>query len=81
MSCLDWLKAQDAYPAINHTEDLMLEFGNEAPKKRQLNSDIAEVKSLCDHWNLLEIVCCHTHTRRFDMFENQFSPSPSKNVH
>ena len=58
MSCTDWKKAQDAYPAIKHMRELIKEFGHGASNKRQLKSAMAELKSLCDHWNLLEIVHC-----------------------
>ena len=35
---------------------LMEEYGDVAPTSEQLLSELAEVKSLCQHWRLLEIV-------------------------
>ena len=56
MQCPDWEKAQDADPVIKHMKEFMVEFGDVAPNKVQLNSELAAVKSLCLHWNLLEII-------------------------
>ena len=35
---------------------LMEEYGDVAPTKEQLLPELAEVKSLCQHWRLLEII-------------------------
>ena len=56
MQCTDWERAQDADPVIKRLTELMREFVDIAPKKVQLRSDPAEVKSFCKHWNLLEII-------------------------
>ena len=56
MQCPDWERAQDADPVIKHMKSLMQEYGDVAPTKEQLLPELAEVKSLCQHWKLLEIV-------------------------
>jgi len=35
---------------------LMEEYGDVAPTSEQWLSELAEVKSLCQHWRLLEII-------------------------
>ena len=47
MQCSDWERAQDADPVIKRMKILM---------KEQLLPELAEVKSLCQHWKLLEII-------------------------
>ena len=37
-------------------KSLMKEYGDVAPTKEQLLLELAEVKNLCQHWNLLEII-------------------------
>ena len=56
MQCSDWEKFQDADPVIKQLKALMNELGGVAPNKVQLRSKLAQVKSLCQHWNLLEII-------------------------
>jgi len=56
IQCSDWEKSQDADPVINRLKVLMEEVGRVAPNTVQLRSKLAEVKSLCQHWNLLEII-------------------------
>ena len=56
MQCSDWERAQDADPVIKRMKSLMKEYGDVAPTKKQLVPELAEVKHLCQHWNLLEIV-------------------------
>ena len=56
MSCQDWVKAQTADPAIRRTREILREFGKVTPNKNQLISEMAEVKALCQHWRLLEII-------------------------
>ena len=56
MQCPDWARGQDTDPVIKRLKVIMEEFGDVAPNIAQLNSELAEVKSLCQHWNLLEIV-------------------------
>ena len=56
MHCFDREKSQDADPVIKRLKELMKEFEDVAPNKVQLRSEPAEVKSLCQHWNLLEII-------------------------
>ena len=64
MQCPDWVRAQDADSVIKRLKVIMEEFGRVAPNKAQFNSELAEVKSLCRHWNLLEIV--NTRVERSD---------------
>ena len=56
MQCSDWEKSKNADPVIKQLKALMEEFGVIAPNKVQLRSELAEVKSLCQHWKLLEII-------------------------
>ena len=56
MQCSDWERAQDADPVIKHMKSLLEEYGDVAPTKEQLIPELAEVKYLCQHWHLLEIV-------------------------
>ena len=49
---------RDAEPFIKRLKEIMEEFGGVAPNKAQFNSELALVKNLCRHWNLLEIVNC-----------------------
>ena len=49
-------RTQDADPVIKRLKVIMKEFGDVAPYKAQLNSVQVEVKSHCQHRNLLEIV-------------------------
>jgi len=56
IQCSDWEKSQDADPVIKRLKGLMEEFGGVAPNRVQIRSELAEVKSLCQHWNLLEII-------------------------
>ena len=46
----------DADPVLKQLKELMREFGSVAPNSAQLNSEQAEVKNLCQHWNLRELV-------------------------
>ena len=50
------MKAQGTNPVIKRLKELLEEFKTEAPYNVQLNSEMAEVKYLCSHWNCLEIV-------------------------
>ena len=56
MQCSDWVRAQDADPVVKRMRELMKEFGGVAPNNAQLISELAEVKSLCQHWNMFEFV-------------------------
>ena len=56
MQCSDWAHEQDADPVLKHLKALLKEFGSVAPNNAQLISELVEVKSLCQHWNLLELV-------------------------
>ena len=51
MQCSDWERAQDADPVIKRMKILMEEYGDVAPTKEQLLPELAEVKSLCQHWS------------------------------
>ena len=53
MQCSDWECAQDADPVIKPMKILMEEYGDVATTKDQLLPELAEVKSLCQHWKLL----------------------------
>ena len=72
-------KGQDADPVIKRMKELMREFGDIAPNKVQLNSELAEVKSFCLHWNLLEII--NDVATRFGRSEDLCMPCASFNVH
>ena len=52
----DWEKAQMLDPAIKRTRELMKEYESVAPTKVQLKPELMEVKAICQHWNLLEII-------------------------
>ena len=52
MQCSDWERAQDADPVIKRMKSLMEEYGD----VEHLVPELAEVKHLCQHWNLLEII-------------------------
>ena len=56
MQCPDLECAQLADPVIRRMRELIKEFGQVAPNDVQLTSELAEVKHLCAHWNLLEII-------------------------
>ena len=56
LQCSDWESAQDADPVIKCMKILMEEYGDVAPTKDQVLPELAEVKSLCQHWKLLEII-------------------------
>ena len=56
MQCSNWEGAQDADSVIKRMKMLMEEYGDVAPTNEQLLSELAEVKSLCQHWRLLEII-------------------------
>ena len=56
MQCPDCAHVQGADPVIKRLKVLMEEFEGIAPNKEQLNSELAEVKNLCQYLNLLEIV-------------------------
>ena len=53
VQCSDGERAQDADPVI--MKILMEEYGDVAPTSEQWLSEL-EVKSLCQHWRLLEII-------------------------
>ena len=56
MQCPNWERTQLADPVIRRMKELIEEFGDVAPNDVQLTSELAEVKHLCSHWNLLEII-------------------------
>ena len=56
MQCSERERAQDADPVIWRMKILMEEYGDVAPTSEQWLSELAEVKSLCQHWRLLEII-------------------------
>ena len=56
MCCSDWEKSQSADPAIKRVRMLLEMYKDEPPSKRALNSETAEVKDLCRHWNLLQVI-------------------------
>ena len=43
MQCPDWVRAQDADPVIKRMKVIIEEFGDVAPNKAQLNSELTEV--------------------------------------
>ena len=56
MQCPNWVYTQDADPVIKPLKEIMEEFCGFALNKALLNPELAEVKNLCQYWNLLEIV-------------------------
>ena len=56
MQCSDWVRAQDADPVVKQLKELKKEFGGVAPNNAQLISELAVVKNLCQHWNMIELV-------------------------
>ena len=56
MQCSDWERAQDADPVIKRMTSLLEKHSDVAPTKEQLTPELAEVKYLCQHWNLQEII-------------------------